>query len=928
MAKNLLIFLLLLLFAVKGFSQETYSVEGSIIDEKQGILLSNSVISVLNAKDSTLIHYSRASKDGNFLINNLFAGDFIIMASYQKYTDFVERFTLDSAQRTLDIGKVNMLLVSQLLEDVIITAKNAVIIKGDTIEYDASKYTIQPNSKVEDLLSQLPGIQVDKDGKITAQGETVSKVLVDGEEFFGDDPTLVTKNIRGDMVDKVQLFDKKSDQATFTGIDDGEKNKTINIQLKEGSKNGMFGKVDVGVATDDLYEGQAMYNMFNGSQKLAAYGTLGKTGKIGLNWEDGDKYASSGNVQFGGGGVTIMMGSSGSDELDSFDGRYSGEGIPLVYSGGAHYSNKWNDKKESINANYKIGSLEVVGNRNSFTESNLPSGALVNESNQEFNNYIFRQKLGARYDIALDSTSTLKVSVDGSFKNSRSTNNHNSFSENNEGVLLNKSSRVTTAEGDGKDFIADALWNKKLRKKGRTLSVNINQRVSKKNADGFLNTENEFYGKLGVLDSLQIIDQRKLNTTENTVFTSAIAITEPLSKSLTLAFNYRLNVNQGKSDLKSFNQSVNGVYNDLDSLYSNNFNLNQLSNQVGATLNYNSQKHTVSITFNAADVKFKQIDLFHNETVKRSFVNLNPNARWNYKISQQKNINVSYYGNTSQPSLNQIQPVRENDDPLNIVIGNPNLNPSFRHSINGGYSSYKRLTGQYFNFRFGGSATSNAIVSNVTTDEVGKSVYRYENLKNNMPSNLNANLYFGSKIKSIDLSYGADVNARTNSFFNMINDELNKSISNDVSLSANIGKEVQKVYSIGLNFGPGYSSSTSSLQKERSNEGWTMRASGRARLFLPAKLEVYTDAQYTFNQATQVFADDFQKTIWNGGVRKKFLKTDELILSVNVNDILNQNVGFNRSSYNNVDSQSTYTTIKRYFMLSILWDFNEMGKGN
>src|SRR5690606_14878252 len=176
-----------------------------------------------------------------------------------------------------------MLLVSQLLKDVVITGTNAIVIKGDTIEFDASKYTIQPNSKVEDLLAQLPGIQIDKDGKITAQGETVTKVLVDGEEFFGDDPTLVTKNIRGDMVDKVQLYDKKSDQAEFTGIDDGEKEKTINIQLKEDSKNGMFGKVDAGIATEDLFQGQAMFNTFKGSQKFAAYGTTGNTGTIGLD---------------------------------------------------------------------------------------------------------------------------------------------------------------------------------------------------------------------------------------------------------------------------------------------------------------------------------------------------------------------------------------------------------------------------------------------------------------------------------------------------------------------------------------------------------------------------------------------------------------------------------------------------------------------
>src|SRR5690606_37952689 len=288
-----------------------------------------------------------------------------------------------------------MLLVSQLLKDVVITGRNAIVIKGDTIEYDASKYTIQPNSKVEDLLMQLPGIQVDKDGKITAQGETVQKVLVDGEEFFVDDPTLVTKNIRGDMVDKVQLYDKKSDQATFTGIDDGEKTKTINIQLKEDSKNGMFGKAEAGAATDRLYAGQAMFNKFKGSQKIAGYGTIANTGKMGLNWRDSDRFASSENIEFVGDGIMINYG--GGDELDR--AQYNGQGIPLAHTGRLHYDSKWNDKKESINANYKIGSLEVEGNRNTIREETLKDAINTTNSDQDFNNFTFRQKLDARYEI-------------------------------------------------------------------------------------------------------------------------------------------------------------------------------------------------------------------------------------------------------------------------------------------------------------------------------------------------------------------------------------------------------------------------------------------------------------------------------------------------------------------------------------------------
>src|ERR1700744_164397 len=198
-------------------------------------------------------------------------------------------------------------------------------IKGDTTEFNAKAYVVQPNDKVEDLLRQLPGIEVDKDGKITAQGETVTKVLVDGEEFFGDDPTLVTKNIRADMVDKVQLYDKKSDQATFTGIDDGVRTKTINIKLKEDKKNVLFGKVNANVGTNDYYEGQLIANRFKANEKFAVYGTAANDGRIGLGFEDNSTLGTTGsNIQFIDGGITITGGGN-SDALDSFSGYYDGK---------------------------------------------------------------------------------------------------------------------------------------------------------------------------------------------------------------------------------------------------------------------------------------------------------------------------------------------------------------------------------------------------------------------------------------------------------------------------------------------------------------------------------------------------------------------------------------------------------------------------
>lgn len=921
-----LFFAFLLVFASTAFGQSPPALKGKVVDHSLGLSLGNAVVSVLNAQDSTLVAFVRSNSDGNFHMDSLANGEYLVLVSYPKYMDLVETFSIQSDSPQFDLGVVDMLLLSRVLEDVVITATNAIVIKGDTLEYDASRLVIQPNSKVEDLLIQLPGIQVDKDGKITAHGETVQKVLVDGEEFFGDDPTLVTKNIRGDMVDKIQVYDKKSDQATFTGIDDGEKTKTINIQLREDSKQGMFGKVDVGGATEDRYQSQAMFNTFKGDQKFSAYGTFGNTGAVGLNWQESEKYGASGNIEMIDG--MMYLTSTNSDELDSFSGRYNGQGLPKAASGGLHYDAKWNEKKESINANYKIGMLDVVGDRNTLTQNNLPDGLMETESFQDFDNHMFRQKFDTRYTIDFDSTSNLRVTLEGGLKDSRSEQSFSSSTSNGYGERLNESLRSSNNKADARNFSVQALWNKKLRKTGRTLSLQVSQQVNSEDKEGFLNSENSFFNTSGVIDSTQIVDQRKTSKLNNSVFSSNIAYTEPLSKDWKLAVNYRFSYNRGKSDLRSFDQGLGGQYQQVDSLYSNDFTLNQLANQVGTTLNYNTEKNKINLSLKATGVNYKQVDRFHDNRISRNFINLNPSARWSHNFNKQKSLSFYYYGNTNQPSLSQIQPVRENQDPLNIVEGNPDLDPGFTHSLSANFYSFKVLTGQYISVNFWTNMSTNTIVSNVHTDALGKSTYRYENLKNERPGNINLNFNYGNKFQKWDLHYGISPNLSQNRYFNMINGELNKTVSQNYNFNFTLSKYVEKKYSLRFYGGPSYTKSEASLQKEFSNEGWGLNMNGWGTLYLPWKLELSTDGNYQYTQATQTFDEDFKRFIWNAGVSKKFLKTEELKVTVSANDILNQNVGFERRAFNNTNTQTSYTTIKRYFMLSVIWDFNKMGGGN
>ncbi len=902
-----------------------YTIKGSVVDTASQLKLAKASVVLVHAKDSMLYRFTRTDESGRFVLDGLDTGRYTLFATFPEYADYVQHLTLDSTSTEIDLGNLGLVLRAKLLEEVLVNRRQAITIRGDTTEYDAASFAIEPNSKVEDLLKQLPGIQVDQDGKITAQGQTVNKVLVDGEEFFGDDPTLVTRNLRGDMVDKVQLYDKRSDQAEFTGVDDGERNKTLNITLKEDQKKGYFGKMDAGAGTNDMYQGQAMFNRFDNKQRFSVFGTVGNTGRTGLSWQDADRYAPSGSTTFTeDGGIMISMG-GGQDEIESWGGQYDGRGIPSALNGGAYYSNKWNDGKQSINGNYKIGELSVEGTSNTISQNELPGMSRINTiSDQSFDRRIFRQRAGAIFETQFDSTSTLKVTLDGNLKNGSTTERNESEARNAAGGMLNTSMRRTNSDTKGQDAYLTALWTKKLRKQGRTLSWEVNETINQSRADGFLYAENSFFAD-GVVDSLSLVDQMKVNDTRSSVFNSNITYSEPFTKALSLVMNYRLSASNGTSLRQSFNEANTGNYTDLDSLYSNDFKLNQLSNQLGAIFNYRKGKSTLNFGTRLSRVQFDQTDRYADNRFERRFTNHNPQLTWQYRFSQQKSVRLSYNGNNTQPTINQIQPVRVNDDPLNIVLGNPDLKPSFTNRVSLNYNSFKVIGNQYLYFSGSFSNTTNPIVSNVNTDSVGRSTLQYANLSDQSPLNYYFYSGFSKNLKKWNVDVGGGLNANGNTYYNLKNGELNKTQNSTYSGDVTIRQYIQKKYNFYAYFGPSYTFSRASLQEQENNDGWGLSGRYAFNIYLPLKFEINSEGRYTYTAPTALFDEKFEQFIVDASVSKKFLKDETLRFSVGVKDLFNQNKGFSRYADSYSFTQNSYTTITRYVMFSLTWDFSKMG---
>ncbi|RYG18466.1 MAG: TonB-dependent receptor, partial [Chitinophagaceae bacterium] len=383
---------------------------------------------------------------------------------------------------------------------------------------------------------------------------------------------------------------------------------------------------------------------------------------------------------------------------------------------------------------------------------------------------------------------------------------------------------------------------------------------------------------------------------------------------------------------KAFDASPSGQYDNLNSEFSNNFQADQLINQVGAILNYKKGKTVINFGTKASFVNFDQIEKYSNETFNRNFINWLPQAMYQYKFSAQKSFSINYNGSTTQPNVNQLQPVRTNDDPLNLQEGNPLLKPAYNNRFNLRYNTYKVITSQNFYISASGGFTNNAIVSsNVTDLETGRTVYKSVNLEDATPFSYNTYLGFSRKLKFLfDINAGLNLSGGGSTNYNYVFDkitnstQLNKTTSVNIGPSINLSKYGEK-NNFYLSFGPRYTSQEASVQKNISNQGWGYSGYFDAQLKLPKKIRFSLNSEYTYQPSTQSFDNNLERLIVNATLTKAFFKQESLKFSLSANDILDENKGFNRFASGSSIIQTTYNNIGQYFMFSVIWEFNKMG---
>jgi len=910
--------LLLLFIASSAFSQ-SQTLKGTLKDTSENRSLTNTVISVLTKKDSVLVKFARADKDGNFKIEGLKEGSYILMVTHPYMGDYFDIVEVKAAAPA-DLGNVHLTPKSKLLSEVIVKSGSPIKIKGDTLVYTADSFKVRPGANVEELLRRLPGITVDKSGQITAMGERVTKVLVDGEEFFGTDPGIATKSLRADAVQEVQVFDKKSDQAAFTGIDDGVKDKTINLKMKKMA--GYFGKAELGGGLPDKYDNSVMANFFKNKRKVAAYGIMSNTGQTNLDWQDAQNYGgASDNMTMMDDGGIYFSGGGGGDE------NYNGgrNGIPQNWNAGFHYSDKFNNAKNSFNSGYKYSKVIAPGITKTFSQTFLPdtdpwSSSSTSDNRTSTNKHAVNMTM----EFNLDSNNSLKWISRFNNNSSLADVNYSSEMLDEQGDLINNSTRKSKTNSDKNNVTSSLLYRHKFKKLARTLSINADFNWINSKSEGILYSLNNYY-KNGILNERDTTDQVNITDNNSNTVSTRISYTEPLIKDFYMELTYGLTYNNSKNDRQTNIKSINGKYEEMVDSLSNFFIFNRIQNTPGISFRLNKKKHNLTFGGSVDFNQFEKKDLTRDTVVHYNFVNFIPRANYTYKFKPNESLRINYNGTTTAPSLEQLQPTRVNTDPLNVYVGNPFLKQSFRHNINTNYNFYNVLKERGMFTGLGFMFTDNAFVqASVVDDSSGKRTYSTVNADGNYNIYLNSEYSF--KIKGFSWRNGVGPGFSFNRSVELINGV--KNVNNTKSYSVRIQTNTYKPekYNVWLSTNISWNDSRSSVNTSANAQYWSINLNGSGSKTFAKKWEIGSDVSLQMRQKDPRFPDENSFTTWNGYLIKRFFKENQFELKMQVNDILNQNKGYNRNFNSYSYTETYYETLKRFWLLTATWNISKNGK--
>ncbi len=917
----------------------TGTLRGKVTDTIGKQSMEEATISLMDLKDSSSYGYTTANDKGVFEMKGIEEGRYRLLISFGGYKNVVKVFSITKEKNIIDVGNVFMERRGETLQEVIVE-RPPISIKKDTVEYNASSFKTKPNEDVEGLLKKLPGVQVDRDGTVKSQGETVQKVYVDGKEFFGTDPKLATKNLTADMVESVQVFDDMSDQAKFTKIDDGSRQKAMNIKLKKDKKNGYFGKVNLGAGTDGRYDNSLSFNRFTGSRQVSLIAAVNNTNKQGFSFSDiistmggfGNGGPGGGGGQGGPGG-----GAPGGGQMVATRGGIAGlgfggasNGVTSSISTGLNYRDAWGSKID-VTGSYFLSHTNNNSVQNIFKQTFFPGDSTTNSNDDKVSqNTNTNHRFNLRFEYRIDSmnsilyTPSLTVQHSGGFSND--TSSVYSLKGGQQQYLALAGKTYNDNDRDGISLNNNLLYRRRLGKAGRAFTLGWSNAYNHSNGNGnnispqVLFTPNG--DTLSTYLSQNYQSTQKTNSDNNVLSTS---YTEPLGRNKLLEINYAYTNNQNNSDKKTNNyDTLSGKYETINPQQTNYFTNSFIANRIGANYRFQKKKYNYQL---GGSVQFAALEshVFNNGSSKdsviiRNYVNFNPNASFNFTPKPGQNLRLNYRGKTNQPSTTQLQNVLDVSNPQSIKSGNPDLKQEFAHNLNLGYNKFVFANFQFIAFNVNASLTQNKIVNSI--DTLGKGVQLTKPVNLNGAHTASVFFTYGKTMKKLK---GGNINATT--FINYSKDVSllyqQKNFTNAWILTQSIGINYNhKQIDLGINGSVSYNAIKYSLQPNLNSEYYTQTYSPEVNYTFFKRLVASTDLDYTINSGLSAGYNQ-SVAYWNASLALQLFKKKDGEIKLGVYDILNQNKSLTRSTGDNYIQDTRTNVLKRYLMLSFTYNFKK-----
>ncbi len=886
----------------QAFAQaSTFKVSGTIVDSTKTKLKQASV-SVLKMGNNLLTGFAFSNTDGYFEVKNIKPGDYTLQITYVGKQTLRRPFKIED--KDVSLGEILLYdFIADATGATITADRNPITVKQDTLEYDARAFATRPNANVEELLKKLPGVEVASDGKVTAMGKEVTKVLVDGKDFFGKDPKQATRNLDADIIERVQVLDERNDMSRMTGIDDGERERVINLALKADKKKGYFGKIEAGYGTDQRYDNQLSANRFNRKMQFSVVGNLNNVNRQNFTRGEGM------SVSVGGGGVRMATNFSSGNS----------SGLSTTQSGGVNFNYDFT-KNLKLNSSYSYGSVLTETERSANQQQLLGAGnsfRLNDVSTQSEENNSHRINARLNYNPSEGQELIIRSSLslsDGVLGYSAVQNTFNATDQ--KSVYGTRQEDGTT---DGMQGSVQATYRQRLGKVGRNLVLNGQFSDNTSDKLSFLKTLDQYF--LPVKPDV-LLDQEQNSTSDVLNYQGTLTYTEPISLKSIIETSYTYRNNQNDQDQQVFDlvtgqRTINEL---LTNLYNNDYKYHT----VGTRYNYRASTWNVNFGVKVQSSQLEGISQ-KNPTVEKSFLNFLPELNFNFNAPQSSNVRLNYSTRVREPSVRELQPVADNRNPQNVYIGNPNLNNEYAHNLNLNFFKFDMFTQTNMMAFVNASYTLNKITNEQTIGENFKQTTTPFNSDKENWSVMGFGNY-GKPIRPLKIKYSFNLSSRFGRSYTLINKAENQ--TNTLNNSAGLSLDNIRKETLDIRLGGQVTQSISrySLNTDQNRNYLTPSMNADLSLYLGKAKEWTLGSSFRYTQypATSL-AEASSTSILEARISRRILN-DKALIELAGYDLLDQNSGFNRTEATNVITDETVKTLGRHILMRFTYSFRTFGK--